>query len=65
MDKAAILKERERLQGLLDQYESGKVTHYDEDHKGELNRDTTAEQCDNLKRRIGELDRKIGEDWRA
>ena len=62
VDKDQVRQERVRLQGLLANCESGKVTHYEEDESGELKRDTTAEQCASLKGKIAELDRKLSED---
>ena len=64
MTKDEIRAERARLQDLLDKYESGKATHYDEDETGQLRRDTTAERCASLRERIAHCDRKLAEDWR-
>lgn len=65
MDKDEIRTERAKLQTLLESYESGKVTHLDEDETGQLRRDTTAERIDSLKGRIADFDRMLAEDWRG
>jgi len=52
---------RLELQVLLEKYESGKLSHYDENGNGELKLDVTSERISSLKVRIAELDRKIAE----
>jgi hypothetical protein len=54
--------ERERLVKLLRDYESGKITHLDEDETGQLRRETTAERIAAVKHRLAELDAKLGLD---
>lgn len=53
-------EERERLLGLLQDYESGKVTHFEGDDSGQLRRETTAERIVSLKHRIADLDARLG-----
>jgi hypothetical protein len=54
--------ERERLVKLLRDYESGKITHLDEDETGQLRGETTAERIAAVKHRLAELDAKLGLD---
>jgi hypothetical protein len=57
-----LREELERLQRLLSKYESGQITHYDEDERGLLRHDTTAERRERMKARIAEIERKLRED---
>jgi hypothetical protein len=51
--------ERERLANLLKNYESGSVTHLDDNSRGEFGRETTAGRISTLKERIAYLDEKL------
>ena len=53
-------EERDRLVQLLEGIESGRITHFDEDDTGQLRRETTVQQVDRLKRRVAELDTRLG-----
>jgi len=61
MDKTEAHAERTRLQHLLDAYEAGRLTHQDEDERGELKRDVTPDRADNVRARIARLDEVIAE----
>ena len=61
MDKMEAHAERARLQLLLDAYEAGRLTHQDEDERGELKRDVTPDRADNVRVRIARLDEVIAE----
>ena len=61
MDKTEAYAERARLQKLPDAYEAGRLTHQDEDERGELSRDVTPDRADNVRARIARLDQVIAE----
>jgi len=61
MDKTEAHAERARLQKLLDAYEAGRLTHQDEDERGELTRDVTPDRAGNVRARIARLDQVIAE----
>jgi hypothetical protein len=61
MDRAEAVVERARLQKLLDAYESGRITHQDEDGRGELKRDVTPDRAGNVRARIARLDEILSE----
>jgi hypothetical protein len=61
MDKMEAHAERARLQELLDAYQAGRLTHQDEDDRGELKRDVTPDRADNVRARIARLDEVIAE----
>jgi hypothetical protein len=61
MDKTEAYAERARLQKLLDAYEAGRVTHRDEDERGELPQDVTPDRAGNVRARIARLDQVIAE----
>jgi hypothetical protein len=61
MDKTEARAERARLQKLLDAYEAGRLTHQDEDERGELTRDVTPDRAGNVRARIARLDQVITE----
>ena len=61
MDKTYAIAERARLQKLLDAYEAGRLTHQDEDERGELKRDVTPDRAGNVRTRIARLDQIIAE----
>lgn len=56
------IAKRARLIELLDAYESGRVIHLDEDERGFLERDTTADRIVRLQERIAEIDEQINQD---
>jgi hypothetical protein len=58
-------EERERLVALLQGYESGEITQFDEDDAGLLRRETTAERIANVKKRIAALDARLGDNDNA
>lgn len=62
-DLAEMRAERERLQDMLQRFEAGKVTEYDEDDRGHLTVDVTLERIARLREQILDLDRTIAEDW--
>ena len=53
-------EERERLRALLHSYETGKLTHFNEDEHGQLRRETTAERIESVKRRLAALEERLG-----
>ena len=61
MDKTEAQTERARLQKLLDAYEAGRLTHQEEDERGELTRDVTPDRAGNVRARIARLDQVIAE----
>lgn len=61
MHRIEAFAERDRLQKLLDAYESGRLTHQDEDKRGELKRDVTPDRADNVRARIARLDQILSE----
>jgi hypothetical protein len=61
MDRAEAVVERARLQKLLDEYESGRITHQDKDERGELKRDVTPDRAANVRARIARLDEILSE----
>ena len=61
MDRAEAVVERARLQKLLDAYESGRITHHDEDEGGELKRDVTPDRSTNVRAKIARLDQILSE----
>lgn len=61
MDKKSLRAQRKTLEAALASYESGKVTHYDEDERGERSRETTGEHVESLRQRIAEIDRKLAD----
>ena len=61
MDKTEAQAERARLQKLLDADEAGRLTHQDEDERGELTRDVTPDRAGNVRARITRLDQVIAE----
>ena len=65
MDKESLRAQRKTLAAALANYEAGKVTHYDEDERGELSRETTGEHVESLRQRIAEIDRKLAGPDRA
>ena len=55
---------RRRREELLDQLfmlESGKITHWDDESRGQLDRNTTQESIARVKQRLDELDAKFGD----
>lgn len=54
-------QERDRLRLILTAYESGGVTHYDENERGELARDVTPERIESVRERLAQIDRKLSE----
>jgi hypothetical protein len=56
MDKTEALSGRARLQKLLGAYEAARLTHQDEDERGELTRDVTPDRAGNVRARIARLD---------
>ena len=56
MDKTEAKAERARLQKLLDAYEAGRITQFDEDDRRELKRGVTPDRADNVRARIARLD---------
>ena len=65
MTKDELRSERVRLEQVLGAYKSGRVTHYDEDERGELKRDVTPERIKKTEERIEEIDLQLSEHWRA
>jgi hypothetical protein len=61
MDKTEARAERARLQKLLDAYEAGRLTHQNEDERGELPREVTPDRAGNVRARIARLDQVIAE----
>jgi hypothetical protein len=61
MDKTEAQAERARLQKLLDAYEAGRLTHQEDDERGELTRDVTPDRAGNVRARIARLDQVIAE----
>lgn len=61
MDKIEAHAERARLQLLLDAYEAGRLTHRDEDQRGELKQDATPDRADKVRARIARLAEVIAE----
>lgn len=61
MHRTEAAAERDRLQKLLDAYESGRLAHQDEDARGELKRDVTPDRADNVRARIARLDQILAE----
>jgi hypothetical protein len=61
MHRTEAAAERDRLQKLLDAYESGRLAHQDEDERGELKRDVTPDRADNVRARIARLDQILAE----
>jgi len=61
MHRAQAVAERDRLQKLLDAYESGRLTHQEEDERRELKRDVTPDRADNVRARIYRLDQILAE----
>ena len=61
MHRTEAVAERDRLHKLLGAYESGRLTHQDEDERGELKRDVTPDRADNVRARIARLDQIIAE----
>jgi hypothetical protein len=49
-------KELARLRALLLSLKTGTTSHFDEDEKGELTRETTAENIERIRLRIVELE---------
>jgi hypothetical protein len=61
MNKREAQAERDRLQKLLDAYEAGRLTHQEENERGELKRDITPDRAGNVRGRIARLDQIISE----
>ena len=61
MNKEEALAERARLQKLLDAYEAGRLTHQDDEERGELMRDATPDRAGKVRARIARLDQLITE----
>jgi hypothetical protein len=61
LDRAEAAAELARLQKLLDAYESGRLTHQDEDERGELKRDVTPDRADNVRAKIARLEQILSE----
>jgi hypothetical protein len=61
MSAESVREERNRLARLLDAYESGRVTHYDEDSRGELNRDVTPERIAEVRAKLERLNELLAE----
>jgi hypothetical protein len=59
MDKTEAQAERARLQKLLDTYVAGRLSHQEEDERGELTRDVTPDRAGNVRARIARLDQVI------
>ncbi|MEO6361546.1 MAG: hypothetical protein ABIO43_13400 [Sphingomicrobium sp.] len=61
MTREEMLADQKRLQELLHSYESGGLTHFDEDEKGELTRDVTEERIASVRERLAWLDKRLAE----
>ena len=61
LDKDALRARRATLLAALERYESGELTHYEEDDRGEVERDATREHVSSLRARIAEMDRQLEE----
>ena len=61
MHRTEAAAERDRLQKLLDAYESGRLTHQGENDQGELKRNVTPDRADNVRARIARLDQILAE----
>lgn len=61
MDRAEAAAERARLQKLLDEYESGRISHQDKARPGEVKRDVTPDRAANVRARIARLDQILSE----
>ena len=53
-------EERNRLAKLVAGIESGKITRFDEDAPGQVVIETATQRLDRLKRRVAELDSRLG-----
>ena len=54
-------QERELLENILADYESGRVAHFDEDQTGKPDRNVTGERIASIRERLAHVCRKIGE----
>ena len=61
MNRTEAAAERDRLQKLLDAYESGRLARQDEVKRGELKRDAPPDRADNVRARIARLDQILAE----
>jgi len=52
-------KKREALIGQLHDLEAGRISHWDEDGGGEMNRYTTEESIERVKQRLANLDARF------
>ena len=53
-------EERDRLAKLVKGIESGKITRFGEGETGQVVAETAAQRLDRLKRRVAELDSRLG-----
>ena len=53
-------EERDRLVKLVEGIESGEITHVDEGNAGQVLIETAAQRLNRLKRRVAELDTRLG-----
>lgn len=65
MTKDELRADRDRLQTILDRFESGHASAFEEDERGYLERDVTPERIDSIRARIADIDRMLADDWRA
>jgi hypothetical protein len=55
-------EERDRLRQLLSDFESGKITHFDEGDDGAVKPATTDERIASLRQRLAALEDRLGND---
>jgi hypothetical protein len=61
LNKDALRSRRATLAAALQRYETGELTHFEEDENGEPTREATGEHIRSLRERIAEIDRQLAE----
>jgi hypothetical protein len=65
VDSEEWRSQREKFLDQLHRLETGRISHWDENGSGELNRNTTDESVERVKQRLADLDARFTDESRA